>query len=538
MPQMKHCRNRHIYIVLTAAATLAFAGCSSNLPAGEQNNEIASARSYINLGFKYDTIWQHRLAEYYYMKAFETFTNPSQDWNLYADASYRYAYFLNLRGDMGGAVSVITEALANADGHIEFSNASKADLLCLLAEFQLDLGLTNEARENFDKAYQCKQKAIELNEEDYFNTMILCINIFYSYLATEEYDEAQNWLQLSEGTFHKYEQNGERRFIEEYKCHFALYKALLLQKTGHTAAAAKAYSSAKLSNLKGPWHNTEITDYLMASGRYAEAADVYAQIDNDFKPTEGTRMTFDNINERIIPRYKANRLAGRTAEALALSDQICNEIDSALVWQKNSDAAELAIIYQTHEKELAIQKARAETRFHRVLLVAALLIIVLIAYLLVRAYAYNKVLSAKNRTLYQKIKQLEQAEDEEQSHLQNQPIESLSQNQQLFRRLCELMKQTDIFTDPNTNHETLARRLGTNYTYVYDAIRECANQTPADFINLHRLRHAAQLLTTTDEPVGLIIEMSGITNRSTFNRLFRERYSMSPTEYRHAAKTM
>jgi AraC family cel operon transcriptional repressor len=71
---------------------------------------------------------------------------------------------------------------------------------------------------------------------------------------------------------------------------------------------------------------------------------------------------------------------------------------------------------------------------------------------------------------------------------------------------------------------------------VYDALRECAGLTPADFINRHRIRHAALLLTTTDEPVGLIVEGCGITNRSTFARLFREQYSMSPTEYRRAAK--
>lgn len=132
--------------------------------------------------------------------------------------------------------------------------------------------------------------------------------------------------------------------------------------------------------------------------------------------------------------------------------------------------------------------------------------------------------------------QREQAEAEEQRQLEAQPEEKLTQNQLLYRRLCELMKQSDVYTDADTNHETLARLLGTNYQYIYAALRECADTTPADFLNLHRIRHAAKLLSTTDDPVGLIIEMSGITNRSTFNRLFREHYSMSPSEYRKAAK--
>ena len=97
------------------------------------------------------------------------------------------------------------------------------------------------------------------------------------------------------------------------------------------------------------------------------------------------------------------------------------------------------------------------------------------------------------------------------------------------------MKQSDVYTTPDTNHETLARLLGTNTTYLYTALRECAGLTPADFINRYRIRHAAKLLTQTDTPVGLIIEQSGITNRSTFNRLFREQYSMSPSEFRKAA---
>lgn len=82
----------------------------------------------------------------------------------------------------------------------------------------------------------------------------------------------------------------------------------------------------------------------------------------------------------------------------------------------------------------------------------------------------------------------------------------------------------------------MARLLGTNHQYVYAALRECADTTPADFLNLYRIRHAAKLLSTTDYPVGAIIEMSGIASRSTFNRLFRGHYSMSPSEFRKAAE--
>jgi AraC-like DNA-binding protein len=90
-------------------------------------------------------------------------------------------------------------------------------------------------------------------------------------------------------------------------------------------------------------------------------------------------------------------------------------------------------------------------------------------------------------------------------------------------------------TDPDTNPDTLARLLGTNRTYIYDALRECADQTPADFINSYRLHHATHLLSTTNDPVGLIAELCGLS-RPTFYRLFNETYSMSPSDYRKVTK--
>lgn len=138
------------------------------------------------------------------------------------------------------------------------------------------------------------------------------------------------------------------------------------------------------------------------------------------------------------------------------------------------------------------------------------------------------MLTEKNRRLYQQIQERELAETEKREKLQEQPTESLTQSELLYRRLCELMEDPEVYTDPEANHETLAHALGTNRTYLGDSLRECAGTTPTDFINRYRIRHAALLLSTTDDPVALVAEQCGITNRSTFARLFRDHYSMTP----------
>jgi len=520
----------NLIIIITL---LTIVSCTGNQSPVVSNNVIDSARSYRELAVKYDSLWQMRLAEYYYKKAFETYTEPSMDWFYYADAGYRYAYFMGQRGEMDGAVKVVTKILTEISGEENFPKTMKAHLLSLLAGLQLELGLVEDAKHNYNLAYQTHLKAVGCDENDLFNMMVLCTNIFESYFQIRDYDEANYWLNCTEKVFHQYEQIGSSDLIAEYKGHLALYKAQLLQATNHPDEAAKVYANAPLEHVRGPWRLTEITDYLMAAGRYMEAADVYARIDTTYKIKDEAKITFDFINSYHVPRYIANRKAGRGAEALRISDDICAAIDSALVWYKQNEAAELAVIYQTYEKELVIREAKAETRIHRICLVAVLLVCMLIGFLLWRSLKYNRILTAKNKKLYAEIEKQRREQRQALQQLQEKPETELSTEQKLYRRLCMLMDKQKPYTNEDLNRDSLALMLSTNAKYVEQAIRQCSKgDTVSDFINRYRLEHVARLLKDTDTPIAIIGEMSGIPSRSTLARLFRNAYGMTPTEYR------
>ena len=272
--------------------------------------------------------------------------------------------------------------------------------------------------------------------------------------------------------------------------------------------------------------------YLSMTGRYDEAVRLFDETDSMMR-SNGEPVIDLYVKTLFNYKYDALQKAGRTAEALALGDRIRQLTDSIRLQERQADVEQLQEIQQQEEE--IIRKHQSLT-IHRIVLMAIVLLLLMAIYIIWRVNRYNRRLAEKNRSLYEQIQQRRQAEAEEQRELQAQPEEKLTQNQQLYRRLCELVKNPDVYTDADTNHETLARLLGTNYQYVYAALRECADTTPADYLNHLRIQYAAQLLEKSDDPIGLIIEQSGFTNRTTFARLFAAYYSMTPSEFRRVAR--
>lgn len=305
-------------------------------------------------------------------------------------------------------------------------------------------------------------------------------------------------------------------------------------KTGDKAGARRtAEAFEKTQTARNPNSQADIMNYYALAGNDIRLQQIYNFLEPLYREREDT-----------LSRYYADLLSiyatglgnsGRYREAFQISERFQVIKDSLTQRERRSETLMWAQQMKTQEKELQLKDEEAKTRIQRIFLLAAIIVILLIGYLLVRAHIYNKTLEAKNRSLYLEIQQREKAEAQEREALQERPAETLSQNQLLYRRLCELMKDPEVFTNPDTNQDTLASLAGTNRTYVYDALRECAGVTPTDFINGYRLRYAANLLATTTDSVALIAELCGLSRR-TFYRLFDEAYAMSPSDYRKVAK--
>ena len=271
--------------------------------------------------------------------------------------------------------------------------------------------------------------------------------------------------------------------------------------------------------------------YLAMTGRYDEAIRLFRQADSLYL-AKGNAINTAYINNYMMSQYKALQSAGRMDEVLALSDRMRQLTDSIHLQERKIDVEQQQEIRQ---KETEIASRRQSLTIHRIILASTVLICLLIIYFLWRSYKHNKVLLEKNRRLLAEIEQREQKQQQAIEQLEATPEAELTTEQQLYRRLCELMTQPDIFTDPELDRSRLAQLLGTNEHYVTDAISACADgKSVSGFLNEYRVRHAAHLLATTKDSVALIAELSGFS-RSSFFRIFGEIYGMSPSDYRKVA---
>ena len=305
---------------------------------------------------------------------------------------------------------------------------------------------------------------------------------------------------------------------------------------GHlTEAKQTAEAFERIKDKLSPNYQMDMMNYYAYSGDGARVQQYYDHLEPII------HEEFDTISARykdLLNMYAIGLYhSGRYKEAYETLDRHNTLNDSVTQREHQQETLMYAQQFRTQEKEMQLKDEEAKTTIYRIISVSAILIILLITYLLWRSYKYNKVLTEKNRRLLAEIELREQEQQQVIEKLEATPEAELTTEQQLYRRLCQLMDTPDrIYTDADLDRSRLAQLLGTNEHYVSDAISACnEGKSTTDFINGYRLRYATHLLSTTNDSGALIAELCGLSRR-TFYRLFNETYSMSPADYRKAAK--
>ncbi len=455
----------------------------------------------------------------------------------YYSALLQLTSLLNKNGEWGKAIHLADEIMADVDkGGLDEQMALriKSRAFTNKASCAQNMGLLEEAECYYLEGIDLMMGVVQ--PKDYWIIDALVVAVIETTEFYLEQEMPQKALPMVEKADTAMARMARCPDMPEYVLNkrvnnLTINQALAYAANGYFDKAESLYRKHRQAPDLSPYDLIAEARYLTMAGRYDEAIRLFRKTDSLYL-AQGSAINSAYIDNYMMSQYKALQKAGRTDEAMTYADRMRHLSDSIHLEERKMEMEQQEVI---REKEAEITSRRHSLAVHRIILLSAIIILLLVGYLLVRTRIYNKALEEKNRSLYQEIQQREKAEAEEREALRERPAETLSQSELLYRRLCELMQDPEVFTNPDTNQDTLASLAGTNRTYIYDALRECAGVTPTDFINGYRLRYAARLLATTSDSVSLIAELCGLSRR-TFYRLFDEAYSMSPSDYRKASK--
>ncbi len=349
--------------------------------------------------------------------------------------------------------------------------------------------------------------------------------------------------------------------IQLYRSQMYAYMAYAYAKTGRRDDALRTL--ALFDSLKVPTTNDSYSILVVALGElgmYDRMLDTYKFIDerqgkDTIKQAYGEELRFKAKAASQRGDYtKAHTYLGR---ALALEDTL----------QKRRDRDQMAktlTTYKVHDEQMKASSAASRAKMATVVAVALLIIAVVSISLAVKIYRQNRNVKDKNKSLvdmmdrlykykdkyrilveqtgkkYDETDEIDRGISEIEQKLNNDADENSPENnadRQLFAEMDAMIKKNKMYLSQDFQRQTIVDELGIDRNKIGKLIHDYSGfPNLSAYINAFRLEYAYFLLLNGDSKMTIdsVAQQSGFTTIRTFQRLFKEKYGMTPVEFREA----
>ena len=327
--------------------------------------------------------------------------------------------------------------------------------------------------------------------------------------------------------------------------------AYLSLKLNRHALANDYYLRYKATRMSGTLMGAlEINPYLLLIGRYE---DVISNNKAFFLTTDNADTVSVVYRRSLLQNAISLKRLGKYEYAYRCLEKYNNIIES---YRRNIDANRLFELYKAADYiryEAGMEAARNELKSRQNLIVALFVLIGFLILFLIFILMERMMLRKKNRDISRLIVELNKSMESSVNELEKsddvrsvevvEPVRSKSpeevfskadlskmSNEALFRRFDSIVMNERLYLDYNLQRDYYASVMGVDRNRFATVIKEATDGgNLSTYLNNMRLNYSVTLFREHPEmSISEVSDASAIPNISTFYRLFKEKYGLSP----------
>ena len=402
-------------------------------------------------------------------------------------------------------------------------------------------GLLYRKINSLDKCYEYLNRSIEiLNKKPEIGTLLRISQIEGAlcdiYITDGKYNEAWKEARKREALLSDLRSKGEcLALVDRQEAYLYSRLAYLSQRQGRYIVANEYYQKFLTTDFsKTNLGLLEINDYLLELGNYQDVIDNNKRFFLDVDMDDVVSVIYQRALRQSATAYEGIGNYEWAYGALEKLSEIKERHRLAINRQFVLDRENTAEVLRYKQD---LQRVENDLIKRHNLLVFFILITVLLLVLFILVLYDHKRLNSRNKKITSLLVELREAKEEsEQYHMDN--IDSLPQDYRLFLKFDEKVRNEKLYLNYQMQRDDFARLMGVDRNRFASIIKEYTGGGNLNaYLNDMRLEHSIYLLKNHPEmSIQEVGEASALPSSTTFYRLFKEKYDISPKVFREQLK--
>ena len=430
------------------------------------------------------------------------------------------------------ACNIVTNVLNYAEKHN--NDMLKGNMLFME-------GLLYRKINSLDKSYEYLNRSIEiLNKKPGTGTQLRISQIqgvlCDIYITDGKYNEAWKEARKREALLSDLRSKGEcLALVDRQEAYLYSRLAYLSQRQGRYIVANEYYQKFLTTDFsRTNLGLLEINDYLLELGNYQDVIENNKRFFLDVDMDDVVSVIYQRALRQSATAYEGIGNYEWAYGALEKLSEIKERHRLAINRQFVLDRENTAEILRYKQD---LQRVENDLIKRHNLLVFFILITVLLLVLFILVLYDHKRLNSRNKKITSLLVELREAKEEsEQYHMDN--IDSLPQDYRLFLKFDEKVRNERLYLNYQMQRDDFARLMGVDRNRFASIIKEYTGGGNLNaYLNDMRLEHSIYLLKNHPEmSIQEVGEASALPSSTTFYRLFKEKYDISPKVFREQLK--